>query len=268
MKRIFFLLVIVLNISLAVARAQERDSLFIEGMAVDSGASVVSAKIWAVTFDSVDSYYIPLKWNAPLGGVNPYPPLFYYPPITLWDSFSDSIDINEHTIYLSGNQNLDTISNPPLYTDGARINIITIRFSIAYPGLQQYVTIDTSGLINFGNNPVFISWPMRIAHPWWSVIEDEPIPHNFTLSQNYPNPFNSSTMIEFSLSKNEDITLVIYDLLGRRVRSLINNGIEEGSYSVIWDGKDESGRNVPSGTYFYRLSTSSDIDTKRMVLIR
>jgi hypothetical protein len=265
--RVLCLVIIALVLTAPIVLAQQRDSLIVEGLSVDYGATWVCAKIWAVVFDSIYSYNIPLRWNAPGGGINCIHPFFYFPPLTFWDMNSDSINNELQTVTLSGVCDTDSVSNVPLYTLGQRINIITLRFSISHDAPPQVITIDTAGPTNFGDNPVFVSGRMRIFIIW-AIGEDVSTPQKFSLDQNYPNPFNASTMIEFSLAKNEDVTLVIYDLLGRRVRSLLNNGIEEGSYSVIWNGKDESGRDVPSGTYFYRLSTSSDIDTKRMVLIR
>jgi|WetSurMetagenome_2_1015567.scaffolds.fasta_scaffold138739_2 hypothetical protein len=266
MKRMLCLLAVFLLLG-DCAYGQQRDSLIVEGFTVLHGSSMVSARIWAVAFDSVFSYDIPLRWVAPGGGITLSHSIYYYPPVAWWDVNTDSINNDLQTVDLSGQCNIDTIPNTPFYIYNYRINIITLRFNISPDAPPQEITIDTTGPINFGYNPVFVSGRMRIiVIP--AVDEDVTTPQNFSLSQNYPNPFNASTMIEFSLSKDEHVTLAIYDLLGRRIISLLNNGIEEGSYSVIWDGKDESGRDVPSGTYFYRLSTSEAVQSKRMTLIR
>ncbi len=95
------------------------------------------------------------------------------------------------------------------------------------------------------------------------------IPKQFSLSQNYPNPFNPTTKIQFSISpsKGMDVKLIIYDVLGREVATLVNQQLKPGSYEVEWDGS-----NYPSGVYFYKLlvenaSTPFSI-TKRMVLLK
>lgn len=79
------------------------------------------------------------------------------------------------------------------------------------------------------------------------------IPSSFGLSQNYPNPFNPSTNIKFSLPEQSSIKIVIYDLLGRKVKTLINDIRPEGVFTIRWSGENEFNVNVSSGIYFYSL---------------
>ena len=89
------------------------------------------------------------------------------------------------------------------------------------------------------------------------------------LYQNHPNPFNPSTTIPFSVNRLETITtLKIYDVTGNHVRTLVNRRISPGHYSEGWDGQDGNGRQVASGTYFYRLKSGKETLTKKMVLLR
>jgi hypothetical protein len=88
------------------------------------------------------------------------------------------------------------------------------------------------------------------------------------LSQSYPNPFKSQTIIRYVLPTNSNVSLAIYDISGRLVKSLINQPQESGIYSVNWNGKDGSGKNLAQGIYIYRLKTNNYADTKRMILIR
>jgi len=112
-----------------------------------------------------------------------------------------------------------------------------------------------------------------------SVNEDEisNLPQNFQLKQNYPNPFNPSTTIPFHIScKLQDAsrkspihtTLSIYNILGQKVRTLVDEEKLPGEYKVIWDGKDNSGKEVSSGIYFYQLKTGDYKETKRMLLVK
>jgi len=78
-------------------------------------------------------------------------------------------------------------------------------------------------------------------------------PSEFALSQNYPNPFNQTTKIEFTLAKSGFVSLSIYDLLGRKVRTLASEHLPSGYKSVLWDGRNDSGEDVASGIYFYRI---------------
>jgi hypothetical protein len=88
------------------------------------------------------------------------------------------------------------------------------------------------------------------------------------LHQNYPNPFNPTTTIGFSLDREATVTLSIYDVTGRQVRTLVNRRVTAGMYSQDWDGRDAGGSPVASGVYFYRLSVGDRALTKKMVLIR
>tara|TARA_B100001964_G_C13998173_1_gene493739 strand:- start:413 stop:805 length:393 start_codon:yes stop_codon:yes gene_type:complete len=93
-------------------------------------------------------------------------------------------------------------------------------------------------------------------------------PSELSLSQNYPNPFNPSTTIEFSLDANDNIQLVIYDIKGRQIKTLISGFKLKGFHITKWDGRDKYGFNVPSGIYIYQLLTSKKSISKKMILLR
>lgn len=98
--------------------------------------------------------------------------------------------------------------------------------------------------------------------------EIEEIPQEYFLFQNYPNPFNPMTAIRYQIKKLTPVNLTIYNLLGQKIRELINREIPAGTYEIIWDGKSDIGVPVSSGIYFYRLKAGNFIQTKKMVLIR
>jgi hypothetical protein len=91
-------------------------------------------------------------------------------------------------------------------------------------------------------------------------------PSEFTLFQNYPNPFNQTTKIEFTLAKSGFVSLSIYDLLGRKVRTFASEHLPSGYKFVLWDGKNDSGEDVASGIYFYQLRVRDFSEAKKMVL--
>ncbi|NIR47641.1 T9SS type A sorting domain-containing protein [candidate division KSB1 bacterium] len=103
-----------------------------------------------------------------------------------------------------------------------------------------------------------------------SVGEDRPkaIPAIAELFQNYPNPFNPATQIHFELSSRNHVTLTIYNALGKKVKTLVDEIREAGSYSVTWDGTDKRGQPIPSGVYFYRFDAGIASGTKKMILMR
>ena len=100
------------------------------------------------------------------------------------------------------------------------------------------------------------------------------IPVTFALEQNSPNPFNPVTTIRYAVPEPSKVTITVHDLLGKRVRTLLSNSQDGGYKSVIWDGRDESGRSVASGMYLYRISARSlesngkFSQTHKMVLLR
>lgn len=94
------------------------------------------------------------------------------------------------------------------------------------------------------------------------------IPYSLTLDQNYPNPFNPETDISFNLPQRTHVSFTVYNLLGQRVRILMNGEMDSGFHTIHWDGRDESGNSVASGIYFYRLKTQAFDQTKKMVLIK
>lgn len=96
----------------------------------------------------------------------------------------------------------------------------------------------------------------------------EEIPSSILLKQNYPNPFNPTTTIRFDLSEPGNVTLEVYDVVGRRVATLVSQQLTAGSYAVDWNARDEAGQRVSSGVYFYTLRTSDYVETKQMVLIK
>jgi hypothetical protein len=89
------------------------------------------------------------------------------------------------------------------------------------------------------------------------------------LGQNFPNPFNPRTTIQFTLAAPVPVLLEIYDAAGRRVRRLIDGRLMiKGSHQVAWDGRDDMGRALAAGVYFYRLDAGDFKETMRMVLVK
>jgi len=99
-------------------------------------------------------------------------------------------------------------------------------------------------------------------------IEPEAKPDQFALFQNYPNPFNPETMIRFQIPQANHVIMRIFNTLGVEIRKVVNARYEAGNYSFIWDGRDNSGKPVSSGTYIYQIQAGQFVDIKKMVLIR
>ncbi len=108
---------------------------------------------------------------------------------------------------------------------------------------------------------------------WFGVITDiqngtaRPVT-DFRLEQNYPNPFNPTTQIRFSIPASQHVTLSVFDVLGRKIATLMDQEMTAGWHTVQWDGRDQTGRPVSSGIYIYRLTAGEHQINRKMMLIR
>ena len=93
-------------------------------------------------------------------------------------------------------------------------------------------------------------------------------PTEFSLNQNYPNPFNPSTSISYDLAKDAIVTITIYDLMGRSIKTLVDNKQIAGSRSVRWDATNNVGQPIPAGMYVYSIQADDFRQTKKMILLK
>ena len=122
-------------------------------------------------------------------------------------------------------------------------------------GYIELIERTSSGTIKIVSTPV-------LAHPV-SVNNQNDIVKNYDLKQNYPNPFNPTTIIEYTLSKNSDVKIIIYDILGKEVNTLVNQKQVSGTYKL-----NLNGNNLSSGSYFYSLIVDGVSESKKMILIK
>lgn len=95
------------------------------------------------------------------------------------------------------------------------------------------------------------------------IEKEDETPNDFQLVQNYPNPFNPSTTISFSLPKDQNVSLIVYDVLGNQIQTLVNKYLPLGNYSLKFDAAD-----IPSGIYFYRIQTEHFTQVKKMIITK
>ena len=100
------------------------------------------------------------------------------------------------------------------------------------------------------------------------LTDEVTTPQKFTLHANYPNPFNPSTTISYDLPEQAQVTLGIYDLLGKQIKTLVNQSQDAGSKTAVWDGTDELGRSVSAGVYLYRIQAGEFSQTRKMLLLK
>ncbi|MEE3258246.1 MAG: FlgD immunoglobulin-like domain containing protein, partial [Candidatus Latescibacterota bacterium] len=97
---------------------------------------------------------------------------------------------------------------------------------------------------------------------------EDALPAIFTLAQNFPNPFNAATTIRFELPERADVELALYNLAGQRIATLATGERPAGTYTLTWDGRDDSGRALASGLYLYRLRSGQTTETRKLTLLR
>ena len=93
-------------------------------------------------------------------------------------------------------------------------------------------------------------------------------PQEYGLSQNYPNPFNPTTSITFQVPVKSDVAIKVYDMLGREIRTLFSGEVNQGHHTITWDGLNNNGSKMSSGSYIYRMTAGDFVQTKQMILLK
>lgn len=168
---------------------------------------------------------------------------------TGWHNFKITVEGNNFYAYID-----DQLLPGCPYSDD------TPFMTEGYPGIFKY---------NAGASTIlFDNFLVTDPVPVVSVDDDPTLPVSFALHQNYPNPFNPVTTIRFDLPMADHIRIDIYNILGKKVRTLVNDYVPAGRQQVLWDSKDDFGRQAASGMYLYRISGERYHATKRMVLLK
>jgi len=190
-------------------------------------------------------------WFAPIvdNGPGNVPGFYYYSaPNQDWQNPSGS----------AGHTNMVV----PFYVRGAGADHLLSYADESDPVVGDYIDNTEVALTAFD----LLGSSVAIENP--DMPSDQTPVAGRNLAQNYPNPFNPQTTIAFDLPRSEQVRLDIVDLVGRNVRTLVDEVRGAGNHAVIWDGTDNAGQRVASGTYMYRLISDSSIQSKTMVLVK
>jgi flagellar hook assembly protein FlgD len=107
-----------------------------------------------------------------------------------------------------------------------------------------------------------------VLSPEGGVHGDNLLPRDTHLDQNYPNPFNPLTTVMYALKKEAKVSITIYNLLGQKVKTLMNSEQEAGYKSIAWNGTNDDGAKVCSGVYFCRMNADEYVSTKKLLLLK
>jgi hypothetical protein len=192
-----------------------------------------------------------------------------------WDTFILELDGTSH-FWLS----MIPLGQGQLWWEGDRVLLATMTFRVEDAmiicidstiwGTNQHLKYSRGGdaatYIPRHNMP--ICFPVKLAGVREIQGSEDSRPSEFLLSQNYPNPFNPATNFQFSLSKFVHVKIDIFNIVGQKVRTLVNEEMRPGVYIADWDGKDGNGNFVSSGIYFYRMQAGDFSDMKKMLLLK
>ncbi len=138
---------------------------------------------------------------------------------------------------------------------GQSVNSMEVRLHV-YSQFTGIVYFDDLTVTDLGQPPAGVS------------DRKDNLPKTYQLMQNYPNPFNPSTVISYAMPREGPVSLVIYNILGQRVRTLIDNVRSAGQYEITWDGRDDAGQVVGTGVYIYELRAGGLAFAKKMLLLK
>jgi hypothetical protein len=157
------------------------------------------------------------------------------------------------------------IGNSESWTDLVTLNFNKIN-SIVIPKIE-WKTDSPFWSIYDGDNKTL--WDTDFFNSV-TIIEDdiEDTPKDYQLSQNYPNPFNPVTTLKYALPQSGDVKIIIYDISGSKITELVNGQQSAGNYEVTWDGKNDFGSSVVSGTYIYRIQAGEYVQSRKMILLK
>ncbi len=186
-----------------------------------------------------------------------------YSPTIFWDQTTKSqeplfVDVDEGILVLTENSPCVDAGNPAVwYNDSEDPN---------NPGYALWPSRGTirNDMGAYGGKHAFDGTIASVGDNTFSPQN----PTQYNLYNNYPNPFNNATIIKFELPRRELCSLVIYNMLGQKIKALIDSEYEAGIYSIPWDGTDFNGNSVVSGIYFYKLTAGDFTKVHKMVLAK
>ncbi|GEM_PF-5352947 len=178
------------------------------------------------------------------------------------------------TLYLDGATSSRTITKTYSYGNVAGLGA-TPYGNVAFVNWTENGNI-VSTVNNFGY--MVLKNSSLVAHFKLIVGKEVPIndqakaaseiPTEFSIKQNYPNPFNPDTKIDFNIPKSGNVKIEIFNVLSQKVRTLVDQEFNAGSYSATWNGRNDFGKQLSSGTYFYSIESGSFRMTKKMILMK
>jgi len=275
-----------------------RDSVIIESKPVGPSTTPpdfsVRVRVLITNKDTITGLVLPLRESTTIGNVYmtlSYPRTFSGVVATLTAtlravrSFSGGRynSVSPDTFVIAGfsdSLNLATTEPPNLIRNGFwEIKFDTVFDELGFIDIDSvFISPDTTiKFVGFGGTDIKVNFVRGVmaacfACDTFPTSIDGDLSGNFPkvyyLSQNYPNPFNANTQITFALPKSGRTKLEVFNVLGQKISTLVDEFLTAGTKTVNWDGRDEKGIPVPSGVYFYQLQAAEFRETKKMLVLK
>jgi hypothetical protein len=252
-----------------------RDSTFSEIFSTDT-CSVLNMPLNKLEgFENV-TIGAPVYWNVKLfSGKNQESeftssllPFYYFPTFIVLEDFygetkQDGIYLYWTTSYEANCLGFNIYRSENPEENFEKINDYLITGNMNYTWIDK--TNQEAAVTDFKLEEITLNGKTKFHHP---ISVELPAPTSYSLSHNFPNPFNASTSFKYEIPKTTHVFIEVYNILGKKVKTLIDEDKDAGYYTVYWDGVDENGEGVVSGIYFYIISTEKFHATQKMIVVR
>jgi hypothetical protein len=152
-----------------------------------------------------------------------------------------------------------------------RVGLVDLGGQTMIPnGVDEILRIETrgEGSLELSNTITIAEGGGKIPTSVRRARSESTLPRKLTLDQNVPNPFNPTTVISFSLPEAAHVTLDVYNIMGQRVATLLEERMAAGRHTVTWNGRTHDGRQATSGVYLYKIVAGSHTETRKMLLLK
>jgi glucose/arabinose dehydrogenase len=214
--------------------------------------------------------------NAPYNTSGCQPASFYTFPIKAYPRSSPECSVTGGFVY-RGERRAPELEGRYIYGDYCSRKIWKLKYDNGTVTEDSLLVTAASNILSFGtdqNNELYVCCSNGVIYRFnksnlLSINNNgNNIPEKFALEQNYPNPFNPETNINYHIPGITKVKLLIYDITGKEVRTLVNTTQMAGEYNIAWNGRDNFGSAVASGVYFYSITAGENVATKKMLMLK
>jgi hypothetical protein len=241
------------SLTIPVVVTDKWDNLHVTGLAHDNSLSDTSSEVFYSMYDAAP--HRPLNLHQ----------VFGYSYIHLYWSKNKEPDVHHYKITRKYKTNTQTFDN---ITDTAWVDTSVPEYDLESNTFVYYwlYSVDSASQGSPSSETLAVYVPKSFSLP--KIFADGELPSKFELLPSFPNPFNATTEIKYTLPFESPVSICVFDILGRKIKTLVNETQPPGYKSVIWDGRNDNCAMASSGLYLYRLIVADMVITKQMTLLK